>query len=115
METKRAWQQSRPLRRPQTVRQIGGISAKPRIYRFRIDEASLSCFVDFIVSSDYLHDVAFGDKKIKLECDSIDSNIIIPNVLWLATNSSVISDYHEMCISENITPLSESKHAQHLI
>jgi hypothetical protein len=82
--------------------------SKPKKYRIKLDEASISCFLNFIISDDFMHDVAYGHNKIKLADNSINSNLIVPNVVRLATNASIVSEYTKMCNKENLKPLSQS-------
>jgi hypothetical protein len=87
---------------------IGQIAPKNKIFRNRIDQSSIDCFLNFITSEDYLQDVAYGDRIIKLENKSLESKLIVPNVVRLATRTTIIQEYHEMCKKENIKALSET-------
>jgi len=87
---------------------VGQIEPKSKIYRQRIDQACIDSFLSFITSEDYLQDVAYGDRIIKLENKSLDSKLIVPNVVRLATRSTIVKEYHEMCKIENIKALSET-------
>ena len=58
----------------------------PSLHRSRMDPVQVDHFIDFISRPDYLQDVAFGMKKLKLENGEA---IAIPNVVRTVTASDL--------------------------
>lgn len=80
---------------------IGKLEDKEKYCRNKITKASIDIFLNFITSDDYMQDVAYGDKIMKLENGD---QYIIPHTARLACNTKIIKDYHSICDKENIKP-----------
>ena len=83
----------------------GELIVKEKIFRSRISQSSIDIFLNFVTSENYLQDVAYGVNKIKLENNS---RLVVPNVVRLANNASIVFEYKKMCEEENIKPLCDS-------
>lgn len=64
----------------------------------------LENFIDFILSEEFSHDVAFGHRTIKTE----NGNIIMPNIIRCASHKRIIDSYYAVCKEEGIPSLSQS-------
>jgi len=84
---------------------VGELMGKGKRFRNKLTKASISIFLNFITSDDYMHDVANGDKIMKFENGD---EFVIPNTVRLACNIKIIRDYFLMCERESIKPLSQS-------
>lgn len=62
-------------------------------------------FVDFIASPNYLQDVAFGTKRLKL---SNGETVEIPNVVRTVTASRLVDLYLSLCKEEKFVALGRS-------
>lgn len=77
----------------------------PKVHRSRMDPVKVDHFVDFISRPDYLQDVAFGMKKLKLENGE---EIEIPNVVRTVTASRLVKLYTSFCKESDFEPLGRS-------
>ncbi|KXJ05912.1 hypothetical protein AC249_AIPGENE28663 [Exaiptasia diaphana] len=74
------------------------------IYRARIDNAKVDHFLDFISRPEFLQDVAFGTKTLKLDSGE---NIVIPAVVRTLIPSRIIQQYKQYCYQEQFEPTSD--------
>lgn len=77
----------------------------PEIHRTRLDPVKVDHFIDFIASPNYLQDVAFGTKLLKL---SNEETLEIPNVVRTVTASRLVDLYVSFCTEEQFVPLGRS-------
>lgn len=75
------------------------------IRRTRLDPVKVDHFVDFIASPNYLQDVAFGTKRLKL---SNGETVEIPNVVRTVTASRLVDLYLSLCKEEKFVALGRS-------
>ena len=61
--------------------------------------------MDFICQGNYLQDVAYGHRLLKI---TDNYSISIPNVVRTANNSKIVNDYMIICKQLNMIPLSKS-------
>ena len=89
------------------AKEIGsGITAEIKpIIRERIDPLKVEFFLDFICQGNYLQDVAYGHRLLKI---TDNYSISIPNVVRTANNSKIVNDYMIICKQLNMIPLSKS-------
>ena len=74
------------------------------IYRTKIDPVKVDHFINFISRPEFVQDVAFGTKTMKLDSGE---RIIIPAVIRTLIPSRIISQYMEYCREEGFLPASE--------
>lgn len=77
----------------------------PEVHRLRLNPVKVDHFIDFISSPNYLQDVAFGTKTIKL---SNGEAFEIPNVVRTVTTSRLVNLYFSFCRENNFEPLGRS-------
>lgn len=77
----------------------------PEIRRTRLDPVKVDHFLDFIASPNYLQDVAYGTKFLKL---SSGETIEIPNVVRTVTVTRLVDLYVSFCREEQFVPLGRS-------
>ena len=79
------------------------VSSEP-IFRERLDPIKVEFFLDFITTDNYLQDVAYGSRSLKI--NDIYS-ISMPNVVRLASHRQIIIDYMKICEEVKTKPISE--------
>ncbi|KAK6194929.1 hypothetical protein SNE40_000459 [Patella caerulea] len=72
------------------------------IHRCGLDDANVDHFLDFISRLEFVQDVAFGTKKIKLSHGEIFE---LPNVVRTVISSRIIDLYTQYCAETNFQPL----------
>lgn len=77
----------------------------PETHRLRLNPVKVDHFVDFISSPNYLQDVAFGTKAIKL---SNGEEFKIPNVVRTVTTTRLVNLYLSFCQENDFEPLGRS-------
>ena len=75
------------------------------IRRTRLDPVKVDHFVEFLASPNYLQDVAFGTKRLKL---SNGETVEIPNVVRTVTASRLVDLYLSLCKEEQFVALRRS-------
>lgn len=75
------------------------------IHRSRMDPVKVDHFVDFISRPDYVQDVAFGTKTLKLENGE---ELRIPNVVRTVTSCRLVKLYKSFCEENTFVPLGRS-------
>ena len=87
--------------------EVGGGKPPPEvtIRRSRLDPVKVDHFIDFISTSLYLQDVAFGTRNLKMDDGR---KITIPNAIRTVIPSRIIRQYQNYCSSNNFEPASES-------
>lgn len=93
------------IARKHALDKMGMIVEKNIYYRNRLDSGTLSQFIDFITSPDYLHDVAFGDRLLKTQ---ISGTICIPDSIRLAPHIKIVDDYFKAFKEEELPTLGRS-------
>lgn len=78
--------------------------AEKQIFRTRIDNEKLDHFLDFISRPEYLQDVAFGTKSMKLDSGE---RITIPAVVRTLIPTRIIQQYLAYCQQQDFQPASE--------
>jgi len=73
-------------------------------YRTRIDYDKVDHFIEYISRPDFVQDVAFGTKTLKLDSGE---KIVIPAVIRTVIPSRIISQYLEYCKDQEFEPASE--------
>ena len=73
-------------------------------YRSKIDPEKVDHFVEYISRPEFVQDVAFGTKTLKLDSGE---KIIIPAVIRTVIPSRIISQYLEHCKVQEFEPASE--------
>lgn len=73
-------------------------------YRAKIDREKVDHFIDFISKPEFVQDMAFGTKTMKLDSGE---QIIIPAVIRTVIPSRIISQYLEYCEDEEFEPASK--------
>ena len=84
---------------------IGTYLVENTYFRNKLDTVKVRVFLEFICKENYLQDVAYGDKLLKI---NNDVSISIPFNIRLNIHKNIIVDYHSMCKEENLNPLSQS-------
>lgn len=74
------------------------------IYHTKIDPVKINHFINFISRPEFVQDVAFGTKTLKLDSGE---RIIIPAVIRTLIPSRIIRQYMEYCRAEGFLPTSE--------
>ena len=74
------------------------------IRRTRLDPAKTSHFVSFIARPNFLQDVAYGTKELRLDSGE---KITIPNVIRTMLSSRIIKQYLSFCQETDFEPASE--------
>ena len=74
------------------------------IKRTRLDPVKTSHFVNFIARPNFLQDVAYGTKELKLDSGE---KITIPNVIRTMVSSRLIRQYISFCQETGFEPASE--------
>ena len=74
------------------------------IKRTRLDPAKTSHFVNFISRANFVQDVAYGTKELKLDSGE---KVIIPNVIRTMVPSRIIKQYVSYCQESAFEPASE--------
>lgn len=74
------------------------------IYRTKIDPVKIYHFINFISRPEFVQDVAFGTKTLKLDSGE---RIIIPVVIRTLIPSRIIRQYMEYCREDGFLPTSE--------
>lgn len=75
------------------------------ITRDRLDESKMDHFIDFVSRPEFVQDVAYGTKTIKL---SHGEKLTIPNVVRTVIASRIIELYEGYCKETNFQPLGRS-------
>ena len=83
----------------------GAYLEKRTIFRHRLDTGKVKIFLEFICQSNYLQDVAYGHRMLKI---NDDISIAIPDSIRLAFHKTIITDYLDMCLEENLMPLGQT-------
>jgi len=73
-------------------------------YRARIDYEKVDHFIEYISRPEFIQDVAFGTKTLKLDSGE---RIVIPAVIRTVIPSRIISQYLEYCDDQDFEPASE--------
>ena len=74
------------------------------IKRTRLDPVKTNHFVSFIASANFIQDVAYGTKELKLDSGE---KITIPNVIRMMVPSRIIKQYISYCQETEFIPASE--------
>ena len=74
------------------------------IKRTHLDPGKTNHFVNFIASADFIQDVAYGTKELKLDSGE---KITIPNVIRTMVPSRIIKQYISYCQETEFKPASE--------
>ena len=74
------------------------------IKRTRLDPVKTNHFVNFITSANFIQDVAYGTKELKLDSGE---KITIPNVIRTMMPSRIIKQYISYCQEKEFKPASE--------
>lgn len=74
------------------------------IKRTRLDPVKTNHFVNFIASANFIQDVAYGTKELKLDSGE---KIAIPNVIRTMVPSRIIKQYISYCQETEFKPASE--------
>ena len=74
------------------------------IKRTRLDPVKISHFVNFIARPNFLQDVAYGSKELKLDSGEI---LTIPNVIRTMVPSRIVKQYISFCQETAFEPVSE--------
>ena len=69
---------------------IGMLLETKPIFRDRLDKNLIDGFLEFVTQDEYLQDVAYGDRTIKI---TKDISIVMPNVIRKASHTKIIDDY----------------------
>ena len=72
--------------------------------REKVDVGVLESFIDFITSSHVIKDLPFGHKTLKLTSGEIIST---PNAIRSLAPATIIQQYSQYCVDENIQSLGE--------
>ena len=79
------------------------VSTQP-LFRQRIDQAKIDHFIEYISQPEFIQDVAFGTKTMKLDSGE---NILIPAVIRTMIPSRIISQYKCHCVFQQFQPASD--------
>lgn len=74
-------------------------------YRERLDPIKVKFLLDFICSDNYLQDVAYGYRSLKI---TESFSFSMPNVVRLASHRQIIFDYMNVCNELKLKPISEA-------
>ena len=74
------------------------------IFRQKIEQSKIDHFIDFISRPEFIQDVAFGTKTLKLDSGE---KIIIPAVIRTRIPSRIIDQYKNYCKQEEVQPASD--------
>ena len=77
----------------------------PNVHRMKLDPVKVDHFIDFVSSPNYLQDVAYGTRTIKL---TNGEAFEIPNVVRTVTSSRLVNLYFSFCQEINFEPLARS-------
>ena len=90
----------------QHATEVGKDQPIPEIpsYRSKIDPEKVDHFVEYLSRPEFVQDVAFGTKMLKLDSGE---KIIIPAVIRTVIPSRIISQYLEHCKEQEFEPASE--------
>jgi hypothetical protein len=75
-----------------------------QIFRQKIEQSKIDHFVDYISRPEFIQDVAFGAKTLKLDSGE---KIVIPAVIRTLIPSRIIEQYKSYCIQEDVQPASD--------
>ena len=89
------------------ARDVGQAQPVPHepITRSRLDEIKVDHFLDFISRPEFIQDVAYGTRTVKL---SHGEKLEIPNVIRTTIASRLIQLYQAYCQETGFTPLQRS-------
>ena len=73
------------------------------VTRQKMDPIKLDKFLVFITSEHIVHDLPFGERKIRLS-----DGTVMPNVVHSMGASDVIHQYKSFCAENEITPLGKT-------
>ena len=80
-----------------------GLPITVPVTRQKMDPIKLDKFLVFITSEHIVHDLPFGERKIRLS-----DGTVMPNVVHSMGASDVIHQYKSFCAENKITPLSKT-------
>ncbi|KAK3732346.1 hypothetical protein QZH41_000536 [Actinostola sp. cb2023] len=78
--------------------------ASQQVFRQRIDELQIDHFLDFISRPEFLQDVPFGTKTLKLDSGE---KIHIPAIIRTLIPSRIIAQYTRLCAQQQFEPAGE--------
>ena len=97
------WQIDQPRRHAAEEGPGRAVVSAP-IKRTRLDPVKTNHFVNFIASANFIQDVAYGTKELKLDSGE---KITIPNVIRTMMPSRIIKQYISYCQEKEFKPASE--------
>jgi hypothetical protein len=83
----------------------GVLISKISQHRVRVDMSKLDHFLEFTSRPYFYQDVAFGSRKLKLDCGE---ELIMPNIVRTVARCTIIHQYLQFCRENDFVPVSRS-------